>query len=224
MQTATKHPSEYRYGVKPSEQRRLEVLVKRLSSAGLLGCGLLGSVLFTVTYLIEGALHPGYNPLRETISSLELVSYGWTQQASFMLFGFFTLCFALGLRKELQGGIGATWFPLLQGFVALGMGMSGVFVFEPLHTIGDLITFVSTIVGFFVLARRFTNEPNWKGWALYSVINAFLMMASLAAFGIALKHGGDAGLYERLAGLIKSVWTVLFVARLLTGTHVSAPA
>lgn len=189
----------------------------------LLSCGLIGSLLFTATYLIEGVLHHGYSPIHETISSLEVVSHGWTQQLNFIVFGLLTVCFALGLRKELKGSTGATWFPLLQGFVAIGMIMSGVFVTEPLHTIGDSITFISTIIGFFVMAARFRKEPQWKGWMVYSLMSAFLMMTFLAAFGNAMHHGGDVGLYERLAGLVKSVWTIFFVGRLLTGTPLSAP-
>ncbi len=34
----------------------------------LLSCGILGSVLFTATYLIEGALHPGFDMTRQTIT------------------------------------------------------------------------------------------------------------------------------------------------------------
>ncbi len=47
------------------------------------------------------------------------------------------------------------------------------------------------------------------------------MMVFLAAFGVANGHGGLAGLFERLAVLVRSIWTLLFVARLLTGTRLS---
>lgn len=190
----------------------------------LLSCGLVGSILFTITYLIEGALHPRYDLLHQTISSLEVVSYGWTQQVNFVVFGLLTFCFAVGLRGELKGGRGGLTFPLLQGIVAVGTIMSGIFVSEPLHTTGDLLTFISIVIGFFVIATRFIKEPQWKGWALYSILSALLMMVFLAAFGDALRHGGFAGLYERLAALVKSLWTIFFVGRLLTGAHVSSGA
>jgi hypothetical membrane protein len=188
----------------------------------LLSCGILASVLFTATYLIEGALHPGYDLMRQTISSLEWVSNGWTQQVNFIVFALFISCFAVGVRKELSGGFSATAFPILQGLVALGLLISGIFISDPLHTIGDYITFLSLVIGFFVIARRFAQEPHWGiGWAVYSIGSAFLMMGLLAAFGTALSHGGPAGLFERLAGLVRSIWTVLFVGRLLTGTRLS---
>lgn len=199
------------------------ILVSRsIAQTLLLSCGILASVLFTATYLIEGALHPGYDLMRQTISSLELVSNGWTQQVNFIVFALLISCFAVGIRKELSGGFGATVFPILQGLVALGLVISGIFVYDPLHTVGDYIAFLSVVIGFFVIARRFAQEPDWgMGWAVYSITSAILAMGFLAAFGTALGHGGDAGLFERLAGLVRSVWSLFFVGRLLTGARLS---
>lgn len=181
----------------------------------LLACGPLGSVFFTTVYLIEGALHPGYSLIREPISSLELVAHGWTQRANFIIFGVLILCFAVGIRRVLAGGIGATWFPILQALVAVGLLISGVFVRDPLHTIGDFVSFLAMLAGFVVIARRFAAEPRWRGWAAYSLVSAVAILALLAAFGYAQGHGGPAGLLERLAVLVRSVWSLLFVGRLL---------
>lgn len=174
-------------------------------------------------YLIEGALHPGYDLVRQTISSLELVTNGWTQQANFIVYALLLGGFALGIRKELAGGFGAAAFPILQGLVALGLVISGIFTFEPWHTTGDYITFFSAVISLFVMARRFAQEPRWgMGWVVYSIVTALLMMGFLATFGAMLGHGGPAGLFERLAGLVRSLWTILLVARLLAGARLSA--
>lgn len=134
----------------------------------------------------------------------------------------FLSCFAVGIRRELSGGFGATAFPILVGLEVLGLVISGIFVSDPLHTIGDYITFLSAVLGFFVITRSFAQEPHWGiGWVVYSIGSALLMMGFLAAFGTALSHGGPAGLFERLAGLVRSIWTVLFVGRLLTGMRLS---
>ncbi len=141
---------------------------------------------------------------------------------NFIVFGLLVCCFAVGLRKELSGGFGATAFPILQVLVALGLIISGIFVYDPLHTVGDYISFLSIVIGFFVIARRFAQEPHWgMGWAVYSIVSAILVMGFLAAFGTALSQGGPAGLFERLAGLVRSIWTILFVGRLLAGTRLS---
>lgn len=207
MVKATSHPS---------------TVSRSVAQTLLLSCSILGSIIFTATYLIEGALHPGYDLMRQTISELELVSNGWTQQVNFIVFALFLSCFAVEIRKELSGGFGATAFPILVGLEALGLVISGIFVSDPLHAIGDYITFLSAVLGLFVMARRFAQEPHWGwGWAVYSIGSAFLMMGFLAAFGTPLGHGGPTGLFERLAGPVRTIWTILFVGRLLTGTRLS---
>ncbi|HET9110712.1 MAG TPA: hypothetical protein VFN78_07805, partial [Ktedonobacterales bacterium] len=39
---------------------------------GLVSCGGIGALLFTVVYLLEGATRPGYDALRQPISALSL--------------------------------------------------------------------------------------------------------------------------------------------------------
>ncbi len=46
--------------------------------------GLVGAVLFTIVYLIEGAMRPGYDAWRYPISALSLGPGGWIQQANFI--------------------------------------------------------------------------------------------------------------------------------------------
>jgi hypothetical protein len=55
--------------------------------------------------------------------------------------------------------------------------------------------------------------------SLESVATALLMVICLGLFGATLDHHGDAGVVERLAVFVRSLWTVLFVGRLLTETR-----
>ena len=153
-----------------------ESVIQRL----LLACGVVGPIFFTATYLIEGALHPGYDMVRQPISNLELVTNGWTQSANFIIFGLLIVCFAFGLRKELVRGVGATWIPLLQGLVALGLIISGVFVHDPLHTSGDILSFSALVVSCFVFAM----DTRWRGWATYSIVTGVLVLLFVIAFGV----------------------------------------
>lgn len=188
-----------------------ESIVQRL----LLACGIIGPILFTTTYFIEGALHPGYDLIREPISNLELVSHGWTQSANFILFGLFIICFTFGLRKELGRGFGVNSIPLIQGLVALGLLISGAFTHDPLHTSGDIVSFSASFVNCFVFARRFSGDSRWHGWATYTIATGVLMMVFIIAFGVAYHNQGPAGIFERLAIIIRSIWTILLAVRLL---------
>jgi hypothetical protein len=57
--------------------------------------------------------------------------------------------------------------------------MSGLFIHNPVHTIGSMISFISIVVGYFVFAKRFSRDPRWKGWATYSIASGILMMIFL---------------------------------------------
>ena len=192
-----------------------------LSVSILLSCGLFGSIIFTVGYIIEATLTPGYSSLHRTISDLELVKHGWLQSANFILLGLFTCLFAIGLRKELESGIGARSLPALQLLVALGLILTGIFIHEPLHTPSSMISFISLVIGFFLFAKRFRGDERWKGWATYSILSGIFMMVFLSLFGFFKHSNGPIGLYERLVVATRSLWSFLFIFRLLRGVRLT---
>lgn len=183
----------------------------------LLGCGLVGPVLFTGIYLIDGAVRPGYDAMRASISALGTGDGGWVQSANFLVFGLLSGLFTLGLRRALQPGRGAALTPLLRGVGALGLILDGVFAAGPLHQLGDALTFTALPLACFVLARRLAREPCWRGWATFSVASGLLFWALLVAFSITNTHAtGPDGLYEKLAATVMSVWLFALAARLST--------
>src|SRR5262249_24094762 len=110
----------------PSEQ---DDPTTRLLTAGtwrgeraLLLCGVLAGPLFVAAFLIQGAMRPNYNPLRHSISTLELGSeFGWIQSLSFLVAGVLTLAFAVGVRRVLRPEMRSIWGPLLIGLWAVGL-------------------------------------------------------------------------------------------------------
>jgi hypothetical protein len=182
----------------------------------LLATGFSG-VLFISVFVILDALAPGYSGLHETISALEFTTLSVGQRANFFIFGVLLCCFAVGLRKELVPDRGAFLIPLFQVLSGLGVIGDAIFIYEPLHLLFDLMAFNSALLVLFFFAWRFTKEPTWSGWATYSIVSAFAMIAFLAAFGFANHFGGPAGLLEKLATCTRTLWSALFTARLLAG-------
>ena len=202
-----------------------------------LSCGTIGSVLFTITYLIEGVTRPDYSAWQQAISALSLGPGGWVQQINFVVFGVIIVFTAFAWRKFLKGGVGATWYPIVRGLEGLGLIMDGFFSQDPapgypkgavltaptlhavIHQVFAFVSITAIAVGFFVLARRFAREPRWRGWATYSVITGFLTIVLIATFGaLSGQHSEMAGLFERLATSLGTLWGLLFLARLWTGT------
>lgn len=196
----------------------------RSQTHGLLLAAGFGSLLFIVTYLILGALAPNYSSVHETISALEFTTLSVAQRINFFIFGLLLCAFAAGLRLQLNPGRGARLIPLFQFLAGIGVIGDALFIHDPLHLVCDLIAFNSALIVLFLFAWRFRNDIRWKGWGIYSIVTALLMMALLTAFGIANHVGGPAGATEKLATVPRTLWTALLTVKLLAGTRLNPHA
>jgi hypothetical protein len=195
-------------------------------------------VFFTAVYLIEGVTRPGYDGWRQAISALSLGPGGWVQQANFVFLGLNVLVVAYAWRRILVGGIGATWYPIMRGIEGLSLIGIGFFStdptpgyppgsapVQPFSTVHGIVHFACLFViifammaGLFIMAARFWGDRNWRGWVWYSVIGALLINLFIALFGVANGRGFEyAGVFERLATNIETMWGLVVLARLWTG-------
>lgn len=224
----------------------MDVLKKRRITEFLLGCGVVGPLLFIVVFLIEGATRPGYNALRAYVSYLALSDQGWEQIANFLVCGVLCIAFAVGLRRVWRTGRASVWGPLLVGLFGLGLVVAGVFVAEPgggyppgaplagspqtlhgwVHGINGLLLFnVVLPAACFVIARRFAADPLHRHWAKYSwMTGVFILGVSILSTFI-LPIAEYAGL-PMIDGLIQRVeisagwiWLSLIALRLLRETR-----
>lgn len=201
----------------------------------LLACGVIGPLLFIVVFLIEGATRPDYSAWRHFVSLLSLGDQGWMQIANFLICGVLVLGFAVGLRRVLYPGKGATWGPLLIGIFGLCLIGAGIFVTDPLlgyppgepavltphgaiHIILSLVVFGALPAACFVLARRFAGDPAWRGWAFYSVATGILVLVFFIVTDMAASSAdpnAPAGLFQRICIIIGWGWISLIAFRLM---------
>ncbi|HEY4388609.1 MAG TPA: DUF998 domain-containing protein [Ktedonobacteraceae bacterium] len=231
------------YQVAPSKLVQSDLPASTSIPQGLLlwlTFGLAGAVLFTIVYLIEGAIRPGYNAWQHAISALSLGPGGWIQQANFVVYGICILCMAFAWRKVLKGSVYAIIYPIIRGIEGLAMVMVGFFSQDPafgyppgpvlttpilhgqIHIIGAYVIAGAMACGFFAIAWRFARDPRWRSWVTYSVISGLLVLVFMAFFGAGQNpqnvFAGYAGLFERLATNIEPIWEILLLARLWAGT------
>ena len=220
----------------------MRVLKKIGSTEFLLGCGVVGPLLFIVVLLIEGATRPGYSVWRNYGSDLELSNQGWEQIANFIVCGLLCIAFAVGLRRIWRTGRASVWGPLLIGIFGLGLVVAGVFVTDPgrgyppgaplkgdpqtihgyIHGINGAVLFNLVLpAACFVLARRFAADPQNRNWATYSwmtgVVILLISVLSIVASPIA-ENGGfplPLGLIQRAQIIVGWVWLALTALRLL---------
>lgn len=213
--------------------------VRQQTTRRLLACGAAGGPLFVTAFLVDGATRAGYDPMTHAVSQLSLGGRGWLQITNFVVTGLLMLAFAVGLRRALHPGRGATWGPLLVGAYALALVGSGVFVMDPMHgyppgtppglgadpswhhTVHDslgAVVFLSLPAASLVVARRFAADPGARGWAVYSAATGVAMVVLFVAFGAAWEDGSaTAGLLQRATIIVGWGWIALLAARLPTG-------
>jgi hypothetical protein len=200
---------------------------------GLVSCGGVGALLFTVTYLIEGITRPGYDAWQQPISALSLGPGGWVQQVNFVVFGILLVFSAVGWLRLLTPGRASIGFPLFQSLIGLCLIVVGFFSQDPapgyppgaipsaptlhgtIHIFVAYTLFFALAAGCFVLARRVAVEPPWRGWAAYSVISGVLILVFFAAFLNTFGTGLPAGLFERVSAWAHALWSCLLAAKIL---------
>lgn len=196
----------------------------------LLMAGAIGPALFWLVVIVDGFTKPGYDARAETISELALGEHGWAQSANFIVVGLLMLVFAAGLRRRFPAGKASTFGPLLIALFGLGLVASSIFPKDPdppqggatemttsgaIHTLAFLVILVAILAACLVFARRFRQEPKWRGYSLYSVITGFLVLGLLVAF---IVQGTDLpfpGVFQRVLVAVFFLWVELIALRAL---------
>ena len=159
------------------------------STRRLLACGIVAGPLFLVVTLAQAFTRAGFDLGRHPISLLSLGDLGWLQVINFVVTGVLFVACAIGMRRMMHTGRGATWGPRLVGSLGLGLVIAGVFVTDAgagyppgaptgapaeiswhgvLHEVGFMIAVFGMIAGCLVFARRFAalKEPAWVAASL----------------------------------------------------------
>jgi nicotinamide riboside transporter PnuC len=183
-------------------------------------CGITGSVLFNFIYFSFGAISPHYDMMRQPIGDLSHLQHGWIQSANCVVTGLFICVFAIGMRKELVSGVGSTIIPVFHVVTGLGLMLSGIFIYPPVHPLMSALTFISLIITFSLMARRFAGDSRWKGWAACTIFTIVLMLILVAVFINAQSRNATyAGVFERIIILARLFWSIFFISKMLGGTR-----
>jgi hypothetical protein len=197
--------------------------------------------MFLAVLLVEGAVRPGYDPLRGTISELSLGPRGWIQTANFLVFGILFLIFARGLRAGLRDSGAARLGGILLSVIGIGVLGCGLFRAEPwppssmspvglLHLVCAMVLIFALLpVATAVMTRAFAADARWRSLAPASALTSIATLVLLVG-GLALMSppGQPARIGNEYAGLIQRIDVAVFlawqiaVARRISRSHASA--
>jgi len=206
----------------------------RITSAtrALLTCGVVAGPLFVVVALLQAFTRDGFDLKRHPFSMLSLGDIGWIQIANFVIVGLLFVACAVGMRRVLHPGRGATWGPLLIGAFGVSQIFGGIFLADPglgfppgapegppasvsvtgiVHGLAFAVGMSSLVAAFFVLARRFAVAGD-RVWSRYSVASGVLFVL-LSGIGV---PGGDFRIVA-VAIVIGWAWASLTAARIRAG-------
>jgi hypothetical protein len=209
------------------------------STGALLASGVVGPVVFVVTFLIEGATRPGYSWSANYVSQLATGEGGWVQVVNFLFCGACVIAFAIGARRTLDHGRAATWGPRLLFLFGVALLVAGVFVTDPalgyppgtgvrgtqsvsgaVHGIAGFVSFTSLAAACFVFARRFAGA--WRALALAAgtVVLVFFLVSTFGCgcwSPTSVPTGWPVGLLQRVAVVTGWYWVAITAQQLRRG-------
>ena len=192
--------------------------------------GIAGPLVLIALDLAAAIAQPGYNLVRDSISSLALTSMGWIQTIGFLLIGLLIEIFTAGLFLNVRRrrGFGAGIF-LLACF-GFGLLMIGAFHTDPVGapaTINGIIHLTATylVLGLFpvtlaLLLPSIKKDPEWHGTFIYTSVTGILALTLALSKLFVPSHTNWFGLYERIAVAnaigwveVTAIWLLLLSLR-----------
>lgn len=188
----------------------------------------IGPLVFTLAWLVLGALSPGYtvfgvriapySPVAQPISGLGMGVTGPYMNTAFVLSGLAMFIGVVGIYTALPSRAAASWLSggLLLALTPLGLILAGLFNLESpmLHYVGALLGLGSPVLSFLVTGLILRGVPGWRrlGTALVlaSPISLVLLVVFFASFDQATTaaNEGIAGLTQRVLVLEEFTWFV----------------
>lgn len=191
----------------------------------LAASGIVGPLIYTVTWLVLGFLDPTYSHIRDPISNLSAsgVPYAPVMTSIIILFALLIVAFAFGLQRSLPAGFwGGPAALVIAGIGYMGIALFPLDLANPAdpnvpHTISASITVFALMFAPVLLLPRLRRDTGWRNLRGYSIATtvlalAFAVLASLPAFA------SLQGLMQRLVLTVVVVWMFVIAIRLYGST------
>ena len=180
-------------------------------------CGIAAPPTVILIIIIAGLITPGYNPLKDAISTLSdqnsltpgLMTVG------FIVFGSLMICFSTGLYLGLKRNIKSAVIGLTFALYGIGMVFTGVFRDSPpisvinaegiAHNIATTVGFFSLLTGMLVFVRTVHKLPHWYGLTWFTLLAAGVGLGMSVIFFIAADVTYS-GFIERIFYMIPMIW------------------
>ncbi len=208
------------------ERLRSQHIIGRLNVYGLVAlAGILGPIVLGIADLTAGLSEPGYNPIRDSISSLALTPMGWLQTVGFLTVGLLAEVFVVGLFFSIKRGRNFGISAAILVCFGFGLLLIGAFRTDPIgtsHTIEGTIHHVTAVAVFWLfpiacllLAPSLKKDPHWQNLFIYTIIASALALVFMIVQIWLPTSLSWFGLYERILVWNTVIWIEVMAIQLL---------
>ncbi len=189
----------------------------------LLLAGIAAPFFFVATYLVFGAMRPGYSPVHQAISDLGVGTHAGLFDAMMALCGGLLMAYAVGFGLSMRSVLSPTWRWLCTVLLALhglGLVIAAIFTEAPatlaIHwLVGADFGLFGPIIAFLTVGLLWRHHQGWRGWATFTllwdlaIIIVLVLMVWSFTPGTSLAPAHLGGLMERVALGASDVWYVV---------------
>ena len=210
-----------------SNQIRLSqhTIIGSLNVSGLLAlAGISGPPILIIADYTAAFTSPGYNIIRDSISSLALTRMGWLQTIGFLAIGLLVETFVIGLIFNINPRSGFHLGMALLVFSGFGLLTIGAFHTNAAGTVstmhGTIHGFVSKAVcvifplALWLISSSIKHDPRWRHLFHYTIVTVILGFILLIVVYLAY-HTTWFGLLERLLVWNMLIWVEVTAIQLL---------
>jgi hypothetical membrane protein len=187
--------------------------------------GVVGPIVIIVADLTAAISQPGYDPIRDSISSLVWSPMGWLQTIGFLTVGLLVEVFVAGLLLAIRGGRVFNFGIGLLICFGFGLLLIGAFPTDPIgnqYTIGGTIhdttakiIFIIFPVASLLVALSLRKDSRWKGLFVHTIATSGLALALVIGWLWLTEDLSWFGLYERILVANTIIWVEIIAIRLL---------
>ncbi|MCJ7604860.1 MAG: DUF998 domain-containing protein, partial [Dehalococcoidales bacterium] len=187
--------------------------------------GMAGPLMLAVTDISAAFGAPGYNYIRDSISSLALTRIGFIQTIGFMAIGLLIEIFVAGLMYSIRRVRGFHLSIGLLVFFGFALLLIGAFRTDPVNgpeTIeGAIHGFMATTafwlfpIAVFFIAPSIRSDPAWSSLYRYTLVTDGLAVVLVILIGVLGDHISWFGLLERLLVFNMIAWVEVAAFRML---------
>jgi hypothetical protein len=206
--------------------RSLNYFFRRLNGRSLLAfAGMAGPVVLVVCDFTAAFTSPGYNLIKDSISSLALTEWGWLQVIGFLAIGLLVEIFTAGLLFNIKGARGFHLSIGILVFFGFGMLLIGAFRTDPvgaprtvegmIHGFTATASFSIFPIAILIMSNSLKADPNWRGIYRYTVIAGILAILLVILLLSLRDRIGWFGLLERVLVANIIIWVEVAAIKLL---------